>query len=172
MPAQPSYFHRLGEAIEVFRSLPNEWIDRRLVEETFGVSKTVAWRILRQCGVDRGPGNTLACRREVLIEALERLRQTGRCDQEIRRRERLDSRLTQLLASARSQHIPLTSTGESTELYSTRFRKLPPGIELTPTELRVEFSGVEDFLRKVGAIVFALQNDYEEIADFIESTRG
>jgi hypothetical protein len=46
--------------------------------------------------------------------------------------------------------------------------KLPPGVELTPGRLTVDFFGTENFLEKVGAIVFALQNDYEAITEFIE----
>jgi len=40
VPTRPAYFHRLTEAVAAFRRLSSEWIDRRTVQETLGVSKT------------------------------------------------------------------------------------------------------------------------------------
>ena len=54
------------------------------------------------------------------------------------------------------------------QLMNTRFARLPPGVDLTRRRLVIEFSGRGDFLEKVGAIVFALQNDYEVISEFID----
>jgi hypothetical protein len=53
-------------------------------------------------------------------------------------------------------------------LVNTRFRNLPSNITFTPQSLRMEFYGTEDFLAAVGAIVYALQNDYPAISAFIE----
>ena len=45
---------------------------------------------------------------------------------------------------------------------------------LEPSALKIEFFGTEDFLGKIGALVYALDNDYEAISEFIEkgSTGG
>jgi len=169
VPTRPAYFHRLTEAVAAFRRLSSEWIDRRTVQETLGVSKTVAWRILRRCGATDGPGNTLVCHRETLIAALERLQEDAGYRQELHRRERLESRLGQLLAAARSQHVQLAPAGAAVEMLSSRFSKLPAGVELKPRELTVQFDDSADFLRKIGAVVFALQNDYEAIQSFIDA---
>jgi hypothetical protein len=168
MPARPAYFHRINEALAVLRRLPSPWIDRRTLEETLDVSKTVAWRIMRRCGAGQGPGNTLICGRAELIQALESLEQSPECDREVRRRVRVEQNLTQLLAAARSQHVLVANEKQGLKMVSTRFAKLPPGVELTPGRLTVDFRGTGDFLEKVGAIVFALQNDYETISEFIE----
>jgi hypothetical protein len=168
MPARPAYFHRITEALEVLRKLESDWIDRRTLEETLGVSKTVAWRIMRRCGATGGPGGALVRRRLELVEALEALERSPGCDREIRRRGRLEERLSGLLAAARSKHVRIAPESRSLELVSTRLGKLPPGVELTPGRLTVDFFGTEDFLEKVGAIVFALQNDYQAITEFIE----
>jgi hypothetical protein len=168
MPARPAYFHRLGPAIEALRRLSEEWIDRRTLEETLGVSKTVAWRILRKCGAEDGPGGSLVCHRETLVQALTGLLNSDACEREVRRRDRLDSRLSGLLAAARSQHVRLASADRGLELRNTRFARLPAGVELTRDRLVVEFSGSADFLQKVGALVFALQNDYDAVCTFID----
>ena len=169
MPARPSYFHRVEEALEVFRSLAGDWIDRRTIEQTFGVSKTVAWRIMRSSGAIPGPGNTLVCARGGLLASLEHLQKTGHYEHEVLRRERLENRLSGLLAAARSKHLRVATEDRAITLLSTRFAKLPPGMELTHKRLTVEFSGMADFLEKVGALVYALHNDYESVAGFLES---
>ena len=168
MPARPSYFHRVDDALKAIRELTTDWIDRRTIEESLGVSKTVAWRILRQCGASDGPGNTVVCRRDQVIRTLEELQETGGYAQEIRRRSRVESKLDQLLRFARTRQVRLVADQEAAELISTRFGRLPAGVELTASRLTIEFSGSEDFLKKVGSVVFALQNDYEAIREFIE----
>lgn len=50
-----------------------------------------------------------------------------------------------------------------------RFGHFPAGVDLTKTTLRIEFQGLQDFLQKIGTVVYALQNDLEVIEAFIES---
>jgi hypothetical protein len=57
---------------------------------------------------------------------------------------------------------------EALDLVNARFGNLPAGIVLTATQLTVEFASSEEFLHKIGAVIFALQNDYESIRAFIE----
>jgi hypothetical protein len=170
MPAHPAYFHRLADAIGVLEKLPSAWIDRRTLQEVLGVSKTVAWRILRQCGASQGPGNTLVCPRQELAAALENLRTGRECVREVRRRQRLEERLTQLVTMARSHHVQVVPDSRALELFSTRFANLPGGVEISPARLTIDFFGTEDFLAKFGAVVFALQNDFEAISRFIEQS--
>ena len=167
VPAVPAYYHRIADAVEIIRLLESDWIDRRTVEEVLGVSKTGAWRILRLCGAQDGPGNTLVCRRLELIRALEVLQQTGAYDREIRRRSRVEQNLAQLLQSARSRHIRVTPDNRAVELVGSRFGKLPAGVELSPARLTIDFVGLEDFLQKFGAVVYALGNDYEAVSEFL-----
>ena len=60
----------------------------------------------------------------------------------------------------------------SMALLSARFNSLPSGVELTPTELKITFAGTDDFLQKVGALVYALQNDLEAVSEFIDHPRS
>jgi|HubBroStandDraft_4_1064222.scaffolds.fasta_scaffold88223_1 hypothetical protein len=168
MPARPAYFHRLADAIRVLEQLPSPWIDRHTLQEVLGVSKTVAWRILRRCGASQGPGNTLVCPRQELAAALENLRTGRECVRELGRRQRLEDRLTRLVTAARSQQIRVAPDNRTLALVSTRFTKLPGGVEFSPARLTIDFFGTEDFLEKFGAVVFALQNDFEAISRFIE----
>jgi hypothetical protein len=169
MPAMPAYFHRVGDAIAALQQDSSDWVDRKAVEEALGVSKTVAWRIMRQCGAVDGPGNTLVCRRDGLIEALQKLQTTGKFERETRRRERVSAYLEHLAQFGRTRRTTVAERGRALELISSRFGKLPDGVTLTPRKLSVEFSTPEQFLEKVGAVIYALQNDFEAVREFIEA---
>ena len=73
---------------------------------------------------------------------------------------------------ASSRHIQVAPEDRGVELLSTRFTHLPPGLDLSPTRLTIDFAGTEDFLRKFGAVVFALPNDYESIGVFLKAQRS
>jgi hypothetical protein len=170
MPAKPSWAWRLPEALPALRALEEEWIDRRRLEELLGVSKTVAWRMLRQCGVEPGPGGALACRREDLIQRLERIAEDGGpVASEIARRERLEELLERIRPAVIANLTKVVRDDQALALLSTRFNRLPANVALTPASLHIDFYGTEDFLQAVGAIVFALNNDYEAISAFIEA---
>jgi len=144
-------------------------VDRRLVEEVLGVSKTVAWRILRKCRAEEGPGNTLICRREDFVEALRQMEANPEVQADVRRRNRVEDRLAQLARLAHTQRTKVAEDEEARELLATRFNRLPAGVDLRPGRLTIDFQGTADFLKKFGAVVFALQNEYESIAEFMDS---
>ncbi len=146
-----------------------EWVDRRTVEETLGVSKTVAWRILRGCGGVEGPGHSLVCGREEMVRALEELQKTGKYEWEVRRRERLEERLMPLMAAARARGIRIAEERRAIEMARMRFQGLPAGVEFERERLTIEFSGMQDFLAKVGAVVYALRNDYDAVSAFVSN---
>jgi hypothetical protein len=172
MPAKPAYFHRIGDAIQALRRVGTEWVDRRGVEEALGVSKTVAWRIMRRCGAPNGPGNTLMCSREGLISALLQIEATGECEREIRRRERVSEYLERLAETARARRIRVAEDSRAHGLVDSRFRKLPAGVELTRRRLTVEYATTAEFLERIGAVIFALQNDFDAVCEFIENGGG
>jgi hypothetical protein len=169
MPAKPSYCHRLAAAIEALEKLPTEWVGRRQFEEALGVSKTVAWRVFRACGAQPGPGSALVCRRPELIARLRELQeQDGIIPHEIRRRERLEATLEHMRSYMQSRQRKVVRDEQAPALLSTRFAALPPNVTFTPTSLHIDFCGTEGFLQAIGAVVFALNNDYEAVSDFIE----
>ena len=173
VPAKPSYSHRLPDGISLLETISTDWVDRRRLEEVLGVSKTVAWRILRQCGAEYGPGGSLVCRRVELIERLRVLRDGGAHTREIRRRDRLEAVLAALRPTVVANLTRVVSGAEATTgMLSTTFRKLPQSVTLTPERLQIDFSGTEEFLKAFGAVVYALQNDFEEIRRFLEEGRS
>jgi len=169
MPATPLWIHRLGDALPAVAAFPQEWIDRRAVEELLGVSKWTAWRILRQCGAEEGPGGALVCGRDRLLERLRCWQEDRRYAPEIARRERVERYLEGMLGYASRKHKEIARNAAAEQMLGSRFGKLPSGVDLQRGELRIEFAGTTDFLQKFGAVVFALQNDFERISEFIGS---
>lgn len=169
MPAKPSYCAKLPAGIEALRALQTDWIDRRQLEEALGVSKTVAWRLLRLCGVTPGPAGALVARRDDLIRRLEQFaRSAGPIKIEIQRRRRLEDFLGRIRPAAVANLTRVARNQEQAlELINTRFAKLPGNVTLTPRSLHIEFCDTEEFLRTIGAVIYALNNDYEAVRDFI-----
>jgi hypothetical protein len=172
MPAKPTYACKIPQILETLELEMREWIDRRWLEETAGISKTVAWRLLRHMGASDGPGNTLVLSRRRAIEGLKRLQaEGGAVDLEIRRRSRLEEYLDGMRSYVATQRTTVAVKAEAMDLVNTRFGNLPETVTLTPRSLHVDFQDAEGFLRAFGAIVFALNNDYEAVRDFIDSVK-
>ena len=165
MPAAPLYARRLPEAISTLESLPAEWIDRRTLEQILGVSKWTAWRVLKRCGIEEGPGKSLLCRRDDLVRRLRHLEYEEA--PEIARRERLERQLESMATFVRRRHTEIARGADAAGLLHSRLCSLPPGVDLTPSELRIRFSGMPEFLEKFARVVFALQNDFETIQQFV-----
>jgi hypothetical protein len=168
MPAVPLYLHRLADGIAALEALPNEVIDRRTLEEALGVGKWTAWRIMKQCGAEDGPGGALVCQRSHLLSQFRRFQEDHRFAPEIARRQRVASYLDHIVQHASRQHKEIARNQQAEALLSSRFGKLPPGVKLAPDELHIAFHGTEDLLQKLGAVVYALNNDFERIEEFIE----
>lgn len=168
MPSVPLFLHRLADAIQTLEALPGDLVDRHTLQEALGTSKWTAWRILRTSGATDGPGGALVCRRPDLIAALRKIQADRRFAPEIARRERVAGYLDSIARYAVSKHKEIARDEGASELLSSRFASLPPGVDLSQGELRIAFFGTEDFLQKVGAVVYALRNDFEEIQRFIE----
>ena len=173
MPAKPSYSQRLPQLLQALEAGTADWIDRREVEEGLGVSKTVAWRLLRRLGARDGPGNTLVLRRMEAIEGMKRMLAEGSLHElEIRRRSRLEQYLERMRAYVTANRTTIVADQGAVDLVNTRFQELPPNVTLTPRSLHIDFRNTEEFLQAFGAIVFALNNDYEAMQAFIGNRTG
>ncbi len=168
MPSQPSWCRDLPAGIARLEALDTDWVGRREIELALGVSKTVAWRLLRQCGGQPGPGNGLACRRSDVIDRLRGLAAEGNTSFEVQRRKRLAAYLERIRPEVVANRTRVVPDSQAVALLNSRFASLPPNVTLAPTNLTVEFRGTEEFLAAVGAIVYALNNDFEQISAFLD----
>jgi hypothetical protein len=169
VPVVPLYVHRLADGIAALEALTSEVIDRHTLEEALGVGKWTAWRIMKKCDAEDGPGGVLVCQRLNLINQLRRLQADRHFAPEIERRQRVASYLDHIVRYASRQHKEIARNQQAEALLSSRFGKLPLGVDLAPGELRIAFSGSEDFLQKIGSVIYALHNDLEKIEEFIEA---
>jgi hypothetical protein len=169
MPAKPSYARRLAGAIQALQESQAAWIGRQDLQELLGVSKSVAWRILRHCRAQKAPGGALLCDRILLIERLQEMAAVGGViAQEVARRQRVEDQLTAMRNYLRSRRTKVVEEAEAPALLSSRFESLPPNVTFTQRSLLMKFRNTEEFLAAIAAVVFALENDYEAIRDFIE----
>ena len=73
-------------------------------------------------------------------------------------------------AAQRLRNNATYARGEAAaRLQASRFGDFPAEIDLTPSSLHIQFQGLQDFLMKVGSVVYALQNDLEAIEAFVDS---
>jgi hypothetical protein len=168
MSTTPLYTHRLSDGISVLAQMDDDWIDRRTLGEVLGVSKWTAWRILKRCGAEEGPGGSLVCRREDLMHCMQGILE-GHAAPEIARRERVVKQLDELFELATRNRKIIARDAAANVMLNSRFSNLPAGVDLQPGELRIQFYGTEDFLTKFGAFVYAVQRDYKQISEFIEN---
>jgi hypothetical protein len=68
----------------------------------------------------------------------------------------------------RARRIQVAPEARALGLVGSRFRHLPEGVELEPRRLTIAFSSPEEFLERIGSVIFALQNDFEAIRQFID----
>ena len=165
MPAKPSYAHRLSGAIASLEARSAAQIGRHDIEELLGVSKTVAWRVMRSCGATLAPGGALLCDRLQLIERLRGFAAGEDIANEVKRHKRVTNHILEMHAFLNS----MVSAKEANAVRSTRFAKLPANITLTRRSLHIEFQDSGEFIAAVGAVLFALENDLEEMREFIDA---
>ena len=74
-----------------------------------------------------------------------------------------------MLRFASRKHKEIARDTAASALVGSRFGSLPAGVDLQPGALRIDFQGPADFLQKFGAVVFALQNDWETVSEFLKA---
>jgi hypothetical protein len=109
--------------------------------------------------------------KDVFVQRVRAYLEDPRVSFERRRRERLEAALDASNPRTRARLVKVVGEdrpAEAAELLGSRFDRLPDGVELTPHSLHVEFEGREEFLERLGAVVFALENDTERVLAFVE----
>jgi hypothetical protein len=159
VPHKPYWLQRIPEIVELLDTVEGEWLDRRAMEQAFGVSKMEACRLLGRFGAHR-LGRQLLIRKQDAIRQLESLRQSGDYIEEAVRRERLvrDLEETRKVLVARQVRIPAAC-----DVRDHRFADLPAGISLSPNRLAIEFYGIEDLMAKLFELSQAMANDPERL---------
>jgi hypothetical protein len=119
-------------------------LDRAAIEEIFRVRRRRAIELLHRFGGYQA-GKTFLIDRASLLRQLETLEQGPGFRAEKTRRRRLAEDL-------RARAIPIPVPRPAAGL---------PGVSLRPGELRIEFTGTEELLRRLLELAIAIRNDYE-----------
>ena len=168
--------HRLTDILKALKAVPGELVGRREVERIFGVSRATAIKILDRFGANLA-ANALVLRRSELVARLQALTADPTVSFERERQAAalaLVSRdsLGEFLGEAaqRLRNNATYARGEAAaRQQASRFGDFPAETDLTPNTLHIQFQGLQDFLMKVGSVVYALQNDLEAIEAFVDS---
>ncbi len=174
MPRKPKHWLHLQTAAAEVERIGTDWVDRATLQETLDCSPSEAWRILKRLGAEPGPGGVLVLSKEVFLERVRAYLDDPRVAFERRRRERLEQALDALSPHTRSRLVRVIREDRPADalgLLSSRLASLPEGVEFTPGSLHIEFQGREEFLQRLGAVIFALENDTERVLDFVEQGR-
>jgi hypothetical protein len=174
--------HRVPSILEALHASDREFIGRADVERVFQVSRMTAVRILDRFGARRA-GNALVVSRQELVDRLAAVERDPEITWERERHQRIVSAVAvdrqspknaiersvqQLARELQGDRKVVEGSAQARRYTATRFEDLPPGVQLGPSRLTIEFTGFQDLLVKFGAVLFALQNTPDQIERFVE----
>ena len=144
-----------------------EQLDLHAIEAIFQVHDRRARALLARFG-GRRSGNGWIISRLDLIAALEQLQRGEEFQYDLRRRRRVAEIYQEAKRLLPARQVVIAAPAESTERTLT---SLPPGIRISPNELRIEFSGFQDLLGKLFELSQAVQNDFAQMEQFIANSQ-
>ncbi|MEO8053474.1 MAG: hypothetical protein ABI833_24000 [Acidobacteriota bacterium] len=156
MPDKPLWLGRLDQILDELASLPHPWIDRATVERVLGIGRRRAQQILAPC-VSLQIGSNGVADRELFIAHLQQLASGEAAQYERIRRQRLAHTLDSLRTSWQSR-VPVAAP---LNIVNQAFTDLPPGIQLDPGRITVQFETAQQALEKLLALAMAIGNDFE-----------
>jgi hypothetical protein len=158
MPAKPTWFLRVPQIIADLNLVETPVVDRAVLQKVFGLGRRQAIMLMHRFGGYQA-GKTFLLDRMELIESIRRLHDHDDFGRERRRKQRLGSALDELrrLQAATRIAIPPVA-GARTE----RANALPPGVELGPGILSIQFATPEELLSKLFLLAQNIAADFDE----------
>lgn len=86
---------------------------------------------------------------------------------EVRRRQRLAAYLEQIRPGVIAARTKIVPDQDAQALVNSRFAALPANVHLTPESLHIDFQGPDEFLAAIGALIYAVNNDYDAVSRFL-----
>ena len=158
MPDKPIWCGRLEEIAKSLGDLPDDWVDRPMVEQALGIGRRRAQQILAPC-VTRQIGRSGLARREAILDHLRRLAAGENAYYERRRQRRLGEQLEKLREDLLRR--PRVLVEAPAAVLSQRFEGLPEGVAVVPGQITVRFGTATEALEKLLALAMAIGNDRE-----------
>ena len=158
MPAKPAWFAHLDIIISDLESLPRPFVDRASVELLLGVGRRRAQQVMAPCVSEHVGANGLVDR-DILIKYLRRLAAGDEVHYErVRRRK-----VAELLDGLRRDRLerPQVLVEAPVRVMNQEIDTLPPGVQIQPGRITVDFDEPRQALEKLLALAMAIGNDYE-----------
>jgi hypothetical protein len=156
VPDKPLWLGHLDRILAELSALPHPWVDRATVERVFRVGRRRAQQILAPC-VSLHVGSNGLADRELFLAHLRQLAAGEAAHYERVRRQRLAHTLDGL-RSAWQSRVPVEAP---VSIVNQAFADLPPGIQLAPGQITVQFATTQEALEKLLALAMAIGNDFE-----------
>jgi hypothetical protein len=158
MPAQPQWFSRIPEILEVLRSLAAPYLDRQAVEELFGVGPRRARQLMAGLPGVR-VGNAVGVERQALVQWLEGIGAGAAYGWERARRRRVAEVVEGLRRQAAARRVRLrVSEGGSGQGGRAG---LPEGIRVGSGELVIAYGSPEELAERLFALARQMAEDWE-----------
>jgi len=164
MPRQAEWFQEVPTALEALEQLTTPVIDRATLERVLRIHRRVAIRLMHRFGGYQA-GKMFLISRPILIRQLKRVAAGKAYLIETARRERLGSELDIARRLSFARNVRIDGAPDRCERL---LKDLPLGIHLKPGELRIEFSGAEDLLRRLYELSQAMVYDFARFRDAVE----
>ena len=167
MPAKAQWLLQLPAIVEALKCFDVAVVDRAIIERTFGMGRRRAIQFLHQVGGYQAERTFLVDRLQ-LIARLEALQAGEEFERESRRRVRLEDALERFRRHTAAARVTIPIAPGTLDL---RLSTLPPGIELGPGTLRLEFNSATELLQKLFELAQTAANDFERFEAAV-SVRG
>jgi hypothetical protein len=165
MPPKPRWLKRIPEIRVAVERSGVPFLDRGAVESLFGLRRRQALKMVHALGGYR-VGNVFLAPRESVLYFLDATLRGKQYHAERVRRERIletiDEAKREIDARKVKLKVPSGAAAKRT------VAELPDGIQLSPTELRVEFAGAQDLLQKLFELSKAVAADLRRFEALVE----
>lgn len=152
------WISRIPNALAVLSDFPAPLLDRAAVASLLDVSQRTAHRIVQRLGGEM-MGGALVISRQLLVDRLEYLLSGGEYQWQAARRRRVEDVVREAAAVARSRTVVIAAAEVGFVL--------PPTVRLGAGRLEVAFTGAEDLLGQLYALVQVAAADYGQFERMI-----
>jgi hypothetical protein len=166
MPPNPQWLLRLPQIVEELAALDRPVLDRATIERVFRLKRRRAIELMHRFQGYQA-GRTFLLDRLQLLGQLQRLLESPEFLGEVHRKERLTEALEKIRKQRRAARVELPVAAD---VLKRKMRDLPPGINLRPGLLEVDFQTPEELLAKLFELAQAISNDYEAFQEFVRDS--
>jgi len=156
MPDKPTWIGRLDDICRELQALPSPSLDRQTLEKILGLRTRRVQQLMAPV-VTQTIGRNGIVERDQLIRHLRSVASSEAAHYEHRRRFQLGSVLEELRRSWLAQ--PRVLVEAPTAVVNQEIAGLPPGIQLGPGRILLEFGTKDQAFAQLLALVMAIGND-------------